>query len=111
MAVNTECSEAVLLLLERGADIDAVVSMRSRLGAWSSRWVCPLMGVVWVGLRVLDSVVWAWSGGKYSISLVGVVYDEWSVGMFPRGRGSVVIGFVGVARNGRVCRGGASSGD
>lgn len=26
MAVNTECQEAVLLLLEHGADIDAVVS-------------------------------------------------------------------------------------
>lgn len=27
VAVNTECQEAVKLLLERGADIDAVVSM------------------------------------------------------------------------------------
>lgn len=32
MAVNTECQEAVLLLLERGADIDAVVSAEAR--AW-----------------------------------------------------------------------------
>lgn len=30
MAVNTECPEAVRLLLERGADIDAVVSKRLR---------------------------------------------------------------------------------
>lgn len=32
VAVNTECQEAVLLLLERGADIDAVVSAEAR--AW-----------------------------------------------------------------------------
>lgn len=30
VAVNTECHEAVLLLLERGADIDAVVSEGAR---------------------------------------------------------------------------------
>lgn len=42
VAVNTECHEAVKLLLERGADIDAVVSMSRPEG------VEP--GGTWVGL-------------------------------------------------------------
>ena len=51
VAVNTECHEAVLLLLERGADIDAVVSARARASV-GPRGAGPKGGGAGVGERL-----------------------------------------------------------
>lgn len=56
VAVNMECPEAVLLLLERGADIDAVVSRRGPgvgpRGAWGRGVTLQGAGLAWETARV-----------------------------------------------------------